>query len=763
MVGAMPINIAPKFCNGAMDSCNGNDDSEIQVMIGSRIKSNDDFGTVKYIGEVQGYNGIWYGVEWDNISRGKHDGCVDGIQYFKTINNGAGSFVRPSKISPMKTTSEAIQQCYGDREDELIAAHRRTVINEWKREMGAPFIEMVGFEKIHQKHKNRMAIDIPEDTLIHLSGNFSNLEKLNISVCNYEWSDILALSHLWPKITEIIAAYNIIDKITPPDTLGTLTILRLDGNPLSSWSEVVNLGRMKNLKVLSLNDCYLEKIRFKDELANVEVDLFENLEVLFLNRNRINDWRSVSELNKLKNLKKLYFLKNPVLNNEDYNTDSQLIIAKIGTLQELNGSTITREQRRGAEYDYIKRYGAEWKLAQTDETTRIAFDLEHGRFQKLIDKYGIPEDSLLVTQQKTTTLTSQLVEITLKDENGKSFKKKFPSSMAVQKLVTLAQRLFSKSNNGKLTLHLQGENSKGASEELNNVMKDLSYFSINNGDVIINDEKVLPTVGFKAVNLVHKDTPVTIYDLGGGPQFRQIWSQYYSEVHGVIFVIDSSDYSRLEECKAVLEEVLSHDKISDVVEKLNIEPLVNKYRCPTLVESYTAYPLTKSKKLKIDPGLRKGYQWLLNYIVRRYGDINLRVQTDIHTELERRRRMLNRVANRGSQTFTAVSDDIATQTGFENPNFDLQKADENGLIVVKPIKPANDSTITIESLDDSDNTSKPKLSPLFGRVSDSTSESVKIELEPRSEYRKLSPIVRKPINHIDFKNRPQSSPTYRNK
>lgn len=76
------------------------------------------------------------------------------------------------------------------------------------------------------------------------------------------------------------------------------------------------------------------------------------------------------------------------------------------------------------------------------------------------------------------------------------------------------------------------------------------------------DDKVLPTVGFKAVNLVHKDTPVTIYDLGGGPHFRQIWGQYYSEVHGVIFVIDSSDFSRLDECRTVLEEVLSHDKIA---------------------------------------------------------------------------------------------------------------------------------------------------------------------------------------------------------
>ncbi|KPJ17723.1 ADP-ribosylation factor-like protein 13B [Papilio machaon] len=304
------------------------------------------------------------------------------------------------------------------------------------------------------------------------------------------------------------------------------------------------------------------------------------------------------------------------------------------------------------------------------------------------------------------------------------------------------------------------------------------------------DDKVLPTVGFKAVNLIHKDTPVTIYDLGGGPQFRQIWSQYYSEVHGIIFVIDSSDFQRLDECKAVLEEVLSHDRISgkpvlvlankqdkdgalddiDVVEKLNIEPLVNK--CPTLVESYTAYPTeTKSKKPKIDPGLRKGYHWLLNYIVRRYGDINLRVQTDIHADLERRKRLLNRAANRTSQTFTAESDDVGTQTGFENPNFDPHRVDrekdlEKGVIIVKPIgiKPNSlDTTITVESVEDTDTSGKPKLSPLFGRSSNSTvNETVRIELEPRNEFRKLSPIVRKKSagsQPFDFKNRPHSSPT----
>ncbi|RVE53799.1 hypothetical protein evm_001461 [Chilo suppressalis] len=431
-------------------------------------------------------------------------------------------------------------------QDETVAAHRRTVINEWKREMGAPFIEMVGFEKIHQKQKfdlllevcvhdqnvskagdvsslcpnarsvdvsrnlfsnwreviqlatqlpdmreldvskNRMAIDMPEETLSQLSVNFANLEKLNISVCDYEWSDILALSHLWPKVNEIIAAYNRIKTISPPiNTLRSLTILRLDGNPLDSWYEVMNLGRLKNLKILSLNDCYLEEIRFNDD-PHCKIDFFENLEVLFLNRNRIKYWRSISELDKLKNLKKLYFLKNPIQNTEDYDTGSQLIIAKIGTLQELNGSTITREVRCGAEYDYMKRYGAEWKLAQSDPDRKHAFMIEHCRFDQLINKYGLPDDSLLEKKPKKQTLTSQLLEITLRDENGKSFKKKFPSTMAVQKLVTLAQRLFSRPGNIRSPeLHLLDEQMKGAEILLDNVMKDLAYFSVKSGDTII--------------------------------------------------------------------------------------------------------------------------------------------------------------------------------------------------------------------------------------------------------------------------------------
>lgn len=56
--------------------------------------------------------------------------------------------------------------------------------------------------------------------------------------------------------------------------------------------------------------------------------------------------------------------------------------------------------------------------------------------------------------------------------------------------------------------------------------------------------------------------PVEIYDLGGGPKIRNIWTNYFALVHGVIYVIDSADESRIPEVRGNLEEVLKHDRIS---------------------------------------------------------------------------------------------------------------------------------------------------------------------------------------------------------
>ena len=70
-----------------------------QLMIGRRLQIDRARATIRYIGEVAGQDGQWIGLEWDDASRGKHDGCLDGRQYFQCMQVGnAGSFVRASKL-----------------------------------------------------------------------------------------------------------------------------------------------------------------------------------------------------------------------------------------------------------------------------------------------------------------------------------------------------------------------------------------------------------------------------------------------------------------------------------------------------------------------------------------------------------------------------------------------------------------------------------------------------------------------------------------
>jgi len=50
-------------------------------------------------------------------------------------------------------------------------------------------------------------------------------------------------------------------------------------------------------------------------------------------------------------------------------------------------------------------------------------------------------------------------------------------------------------------------------------------------------------------------------DLGGGSRIRGIWRNYMAEVHGVIYVVDSSAMERMDESKEVLQTLLSNPLI----------------------------------------------------------------------------------------------------------------------------------------------------------------------------------------------------------
>lgn len=59
-------------------------DDALRVKPGHRVESCGYYGTICYIGEVPPTKGIWLGVDWDDPTRGKHNGTHEAKKYFTT-------------------------------------------------------------------------------------------------------------------------------------------------------------------------------------------------------------------------------------------------------------------------------------------------------------------------------------------------------------------------------------------------------------------------------------------------------------------------------------------------------------------------------------------------------------------------------------------------------------------------------------------------------------------------------------------------------
>ena len=58
--------------------------------VGCRVETRDGArATVRYVGPVVGQDGEWIGVEWDDPTRGKHDGSYGGERYFECARSSA--------------------------------------------------------------------------------------------------------------------------------------------------------------------------------------------------------------------------------------------------------------------------------------------------------------------------------------------------------------------------------------------------------------------------------------------------------------------------------------------------------------------------------------------------------------------------------------------------------------------------------------------------------------------------------------------------
>lgn len=69
-------------------------------------------------------------------------------------------------------------------------------------------------------------------------------------------------------------------------------------------------------------------------------------------------------------------------------------------------------------------------------------------------------------------------------------------------------------------------------------------------------------MGFNIFTFGYKGYQLNIWDIGGQKTLRSYWRNYYEQTDGIIWVIDSADKERLDDCKKELYTILQEEKLA---------------------------------------------------------------------------------------------------------------------------------------------------------------------------------------------------------
>ncbi|XP_060047940.1 tubulin-specific chaperone E isoform X3 [Erinaceus europaeus] len=326
-----------------------------------------------------------------------------------------------------------------------------------------------------------------------LPGTFSTLKTLVLNRTGVTWSEVLRCASGWPVLEELyLNANDISISERPTDVLQMVKFLDLSSNRLIDENQLFLIAYLPRLEHLILSDIGISSIHFPDAKIGCKTSMFPSLQYLIVNDNQISQWSFINELDKLQSLHSLSCMRNPLTEGATgAETTRQWIIAKIGQLKTLNRCVILPEERRGAEIDYRKAFGNEWKKAgghQNPEENRPneEFTAAHPRYQLLCLKYGAPEDGEFKTQQPVL-LKNQLLTLKIKCPNQldqKVIEKQLPESMTIQKMKGLLSRLL-KVPVSQLQVSYESPKMPGREIELENNQQSLQFYSVENGDCLL--------------------------------------------------------------------------------------------------------------------------------------------------------------------------------------------------------------------------------------------------------------------------------------
>lgn len=508
-----------------------------RIRIGAHTKA-----TVRYVGHVEGQKGHWIGIEWDDMTRGKHDGCYKGKRYFTCRKTGSvASFVRyealRGEVYPGVSLKDAITAKYkvpmGSLSDQNAVVGAEDVEGIIQRD-GA--LEVAGLEKMDISScfacapvmaflSNIKSLDLSENLLsswsdvAHCISSLQNLRVVNLSRnimqcddgrnilmvdglcghiktlvlngCSIQTSDTIRwIARIFPNVTALYLFENQIpldgwnEEGFPFPSLETLDI---GCNGIKSWNSVAGLvGNLPTLQYLSLEGNEIEYVSHGTNVDGTGKEQFEHLRHLNLGENSLKDWDAIQDICTMRNVSELRFSGNPLCSN-DTSRDRLVAIGRLASLSWINGSDVSACERRDSELAFLRR------LEQyVDDLNNISPLLEL-RIQELERHYSTARISS-GQSVSSASLGSKMVHIRLV-HGTRIVSKKVPPSITIDKLKRIVQKLLGiKAENQSLTLQRDGISSGVSSGILSEVIsqdgsKDLSFFGMECGsyDIVIEE------------------------------------------------------------------------------------------------------------------------------------------------------------------------------------------------------------------------------------------------------------------------------------
>ncbi|KAJ4420064.1 hypothetical protein N0V82_004636 [Gnomoniopsis sp. IMI 355080] len=246
--------------------------------IGQRLSYDGALCTVRYVGQVTGTAGDWLGVEWDDPSRGKHDGSHKGTRYFICLSKSptAASFVRPTRPAEKpRTFLQAVQEKYAGE----VTADQKPVSLGPQVVISGKVAEEIGFDKIRkqQAQLHELKIIIVDGMRIDSASAAGDQEKPIREVC--------------PKVTELTLSRNLFIDFGPVveicSYLDELRGLRLNGNRFQDVlhdSFLANADTAFNgVKELAVDETLLHW----DEMCHIAKG-FSSLSLLYASSNQLS-------------------------------------------------------------------------------------------------------------------------------------------------------------------------------------------------------------------------------------------------------------------------------------------------------------------------------------------------------------------------------------------------------------------------------------------------------------------------------------------